>query len=468
MASARAAEARRSRSSARRRRGKTEAALALAGALGAEIVSVDSMLVYRGMDVGTAKPDPAERAAVAASPDRRGGARRSGSPWRASKRSRCEAVDGRSRSRAAAAAGRRVGPVLPGGRGRLEFPGTDPGTRAELEAEAGRSARPRCTRGSARWIRRPPRRSSRPTCGAPCERWRSRRSPAARSRAFADGVGAHYPERVAAGGHRARRRDARRRIERARAPHARRGFARGGARPASSGASAAGSRRARPSATLRSRDTSRGLSARGGRRRHRRSARRRWPAVRWPGSGETRAIRWFDGGPGAARPARSTTSRVSRSMTDASTSRSTRGPGNDFVMVVGPRRRAADRARRSRPRSATGARGVGADGLDPHRARRGATRGVLHGPPKRGRQHRGDVRQRDPLPRQARRRPRASPAAEIDVMTRAGRAPSRRCERRRTGASRRDGGPGVPAARPSRCAARPGRRSSAAVRRRRG
>lgn len=41
--------------------GKTEASLALADALGAEIVSVDSMLVYRGMDVGTAKPTAAER-----------------------------------------------------------------------------------------------------------------------------------------------------------------------------------------------------------------------------------------------------------------------------------------------------------------------------------------------------------------------------------------------------------------------
>jgi tRNA dimethylallyltransferase len=44
--------------------GKTAAAIALAGRLGAEIVSVDSALVYRGMDIGTAKPGPAERAAV--------------------------------------------------------------------------------------------------------------------------------------------------------------------------------------------------------------------------------------------------------------------------------------------------------------------------------------------------------------------------------------------------------------------
>ena len=44
--------------------GKTAAALAIARVLPVEIVSVDSALVYRGMDIGTAKPTPAERAAV--------------------------------------------------------------------------------------------------------------------------------------------------------------------------------------------------------------------------------------------------------------------------------------------------------------------------------------------------------------------------------------------------------------------
>ena len=42
--------------------GKTAAALAVAREHGAEIISVDSALVYRGMDIGTAKPSPAERA----------------------------------------------------------------------------------------------------------------------------------------------------------------------------------------------------------------------------------------------------------------------------------------------------------------------------------------------------------------------------------------------------------------------
>ena len=40
--------------------GKTALALELAERTGAELVSLDSMLVYRGMDIGTAKPEPAE------------------------------------------------------------------------------------------------------------------------------------------------------------------------------------------------------------------------------------------------------------------------------------------------------------------------------------------------------------------------------------------------------------------------
>ena len=44
--------------------GKTAAAMAIAAVLPVEIVSVDSALVYRGMDIGTAKPSAAERAAV--------------------------------------------------------------------------------------------------------------------------------------------------------------------------------------------------------------------------------------------------------------------------------------------------------------------------------------------------------------------------------------------------------------------
>lgn len=44
--------------------GKTAAALAIAQAFDCEIISVDSALVYRGMDVGTAKPSAQELASV--------------------------------------------------------------------------------------------------------------------------------------------------------------------------------------------------------------------------------------------------------------------------------------------------------------------------------------------------------------------------------------------------------------------
>jgi len=44
--------------------GKSEIALRLAEKIGGEIISVDSMQVYRGLDIGTAKPSPAERARV--------------------------------------------------------------------------------------------------------------------------------------------------------------------------------------------------------------------------------------------------------------------------------------------------------------------------------------------------------------------------------------------------------------------
>lgn len=45
--------------------GKTDLSLALAQALGGEILSADSMQVYRGMDIGTAKVSPEQRALIA-------------------------------------------------------------------------------------------------------------------------------------------------------------------------------------------------------------------------------------------------------------------------------------------------------------------------------------------------------------------------------------------------------------------
>jgi tRNA dimethylallyltransferase len=44
--------------------GKTAVGVALARRLGAEVIALDSMTLYRGMDIGTAKPTPAERGGV--------------------------------------------------------------------------------------------------------------------------------------------------------------------------------------------------------------------------------------------------------------------------------------------------------------------------------------------------------------------------------------------------------------------
>ena len=44
--------------------GKTEIGIALARHIGAEIISLDSMALYRGMDIGTAKPTPEQQTAV--------------------------------------------------------------------------------------------------------------------------------------------------------------------------------------------------------------------------------------------------------------------------------------------------------------------------------------------------------------------------------------------------------------------
>ena len=44
--------------------GKTALSVALAQALGGEVVSADSMQIYRRMDIGTAKVSPAETRGV--------------------------------------------------------------------------------------------------------------------------------------------------------------------------------------------------------------------------------------------------------------------------------------------------------------------------------------------------------------------------------------------------------------------
>lgn len=42
--------------------GKTDLAIALCNLLPCDIISVDSAMIYRGMDIGTAKPDARELA----------------------------------------------------------------------------------------------------------------------------------------------------------------------------------------------------------------------------------------------------------------------------------------------------------------------------------------------------------------------------------------------------------------------
>lgn len=115
--------------------GKSRAGLRLAEDLGCEIVSVDSMLVYRGMDIGTAKPSVPDRARVrhhlidVVDPSE---------PFSVMRFQR----EARAAVRGAVARGRRS--LLVGGSGLylravvddLEFPETDPATRGELEREA--------------------------------------------------------------------------------------------------------------------------------------------------------------------------------------------------------------------------------------------------------------------------------------------------------------------------------------------
>lgn len=116
--------------------GKTALALDWAERLGGEIVSVDSALVYRGLDIGSAKPTAAEQRRV---PHHLIDVRDPWQPYSAAE----FAQDARRAMDAIAARGRV--PVLAGGTG-LYFhallhglspmPEADPATRARLEAEA--------------------------------------------------------------------------------------------------------------------------------------------------------------------------------------------------------------------------------------------------------------------------------------------------------------------------------------------
>ena len=114
--------------------GKTDLSLTLAERLRGEIVNTDSMAVYRGMDIGTAKPVVAERRGI---PHHLLDLLDITEPL--------TVADFQRQARAVIAdlRGRGAPPVLVGGSAlytraildRFEFPGTDPEIRARLEAE---------------------------------------------------------------------------------------------------------------------------------------------------------------------------------------------------------------------------------------------------------------------------------------------------------------------------------------------
>jgi tRNA dimethylallyltransferase len=122
--------------------GKSAAALLLAQALDAEIVSVDSALVYRQMDIGTAKPTPEERARI---PHHLIDIRDPADSYSAAE----FAADAQALVHAIRARRKRV--VLVGGtmlyfkalfEGLAAMPAADPEVRAEIEAQAQRAGWP--------------------------------------------------------------------------------------------------------------------------------------------------------------------------------------------------------------------------------------------------------------------------------------------------------------------------------------
>ena len=114
--------------------GKSGLALDLAERLGGEIVNTDSMQLYRGMDIGTAKLGPAER---------RGVAHHLLDVLEVTEPATVAEFQGWARAVIDDCRGRGVVPVLVGGSAlytravvdRFEFPGTDPVVRARLEGE---------------------------------------------------------------------------------------------------------------------------------------------------------------------------------------------------------------------------------------------------------------------------------------------------------------------------------------------
>ena len=114
--------------------GKSDLGVALAEAIGGEVVNADSMQLYRGMDVGTAKLADAER---------RGIPHHLLDVWDVRRTATAAAYQQLARACVDDLLARGVPPILVGGSGlylraaldELEFPGTDPDLRAQLEAD---------------------------------------------------------------------------------------------------------------------------------------------------------------------------------------------------------------------------------------------------------------------------------------------------------------------------------------------
>jgi tRNA dimethylallyltransferase len=114
--------------------GKSDLAVALAQELGAEIVNADSMQLYKGMDIGTAKLPPSERGGVT---------HHLLDVWDVRETATAAAYQALCRATLADLADRGVPAVVVGGSGlyvraaldQIEFPGTDPELRAALEQE---------------------------------------------------------------------------------------------------------------------------------------------------------------------------------------------------------------------------------------------------------------------------------------------------------------------------------------------
>jgi tRNA dimethylallyltransferase len=121
--------------------GKSEVAMAAAGAVaGVEIVVIDAMQVYRGMDIGTAKPTADDRAAVThhcldlADPNEE----MSVTEFRRAYDAAIASVASRPPTRALLVAG--TGLYLTAAVDRLELPGAWPEVRATLDAETDTAA----------------------------------------------------------------------------------------------------------------------------------------------------------------------------------------------------------------------------------------------------------------------------------------------------------------------------------------